>query len=310
MRYTNYKFQVPDKKVVRVIIDTDAANEADDQFAIVQAMLSPKLDIRGFIAAHFGKEGSEERSFAELKKIFGLMHAPEEWIFHGAQEALPDKGTPRVSEGAELIIREAMKEDDRPLFVLNLGAITDLASALLMKPEIENRLTAVWIGGGPYPNGSLEFNLGNDICAANVVFSSRIPLWQVPKNVYEMMPVSMTELELEIAPYGEIGAYLFEELNEHANTEPGLSSAFRSGETWVLGDSPAVGLLLYEHRMLYDWVQAPLVTQDQTYVQTGLNRPVRVYRSIDSRLILSDLFAKVKLFAGHPGKFIEEKREK
>lgn len=291
--------------MVRVIIDTDAANEADDQFAIVQAMLSPKLDIRGFIAAHFGTEGSEARSFAELKKIFGLMRAPERMIFHGAQEPLPDRYTPRPSEGAERIIQEAMKEDERPLFVLSLGAITDLASALLMKPEIESRLTAIWIGGGPYPNGSPEFNLGNDICAANVVFSSHVPLWQVPKNVYEMMPVSMAELQIEIAPYGKVGAYLFEELNEHANTEPGLSSAFRSGESWVLGDSPAVGLLLYEHRMLYDWIQAPLITHDQTYIQTGLNRPVRVYRSIDPRLILSDLYAKVKLFAEHPGAFSE-----
>ena len=38
----------------RVVIDTDAKNEADDQFAIVHALLSPSLDVRGLIAAHFG----------------------------------------------------------------------------------------------------------------------------------------------------------------------------------------------------------------------------------------------------------------
>ena len=72
---------------------------------------------------------------------------------------------------------------------------------------------------------------------------------------------------------------------------------FRTGESWVLGYSPAVGLILYEPRVDYDWICAPLITQDMTYVHTGLNRPIRVYRHIDSRLILEDLYAKLALFA-------------
>ena len=66
MRYTNYRFDVPEEKIVRVIVDTDAKNEADDQFAIVQALLSPKFENVGFIAAHFGTDrfvDSMERSY-------------------------------------------------------------------------------------------------------------------------------------------------------------------------------------------------------------------------------------------------------
>ena len=44
MRYTDYKFHVPEEKIVRLIVNTDAKNEADDQFAIVQALLSPKFE--------------------------------------------------------------------------------------------------------------------------------------------------------------------------------------------------------------------------------------------------------------------------
>ncbi len=72
---------------------------------------------------------------------------------------------------------------------------------------------------------------------------------------------------------------------------------FRTGESWVLGDNPAIGLILYEDRFRYDWVQAPLITSDMTYVHTKLNRPIRVYREIDSRLILEDMYAKLALFA-------------
>mgnify|MGYP005763614151 FL=1 len=301
MRYTNYQFKVPEEKIVRVIVDTDAKNEADDQFAVVQALLSPKFENIGFIAAHFGQTrcaDSMMRSYRELEKIFGLMNFSTEGVlYRGAEGPMPDKKTGIPSEGARLIVEEAMKEDSRPLYVLFLGARTDLASAYLMELRIAKRLTAVWIGGGRYPNGGPEFNLGNDVNAANVVFSSPIELWQVPKNVYEMMPVSLAELEYRVAPCGDIGRYLLEQLDTHAHEQGPRESIFRTGETWVLGDNPAVGLLLYEHRFEFDWVQAPLITEDMNYVHTGLNRPIRVYKSIDSRLILEDLYAKLALFS-------------
>ena len=142
-----------------------------------------------------------------------------------------------------------------------------------------------------------EFNLGNDVNAVNVVFGSTMPVWQVPKNVYEMMPVSMAELEYRVRPQGAVGRYLFDQLVAYSQTPESRASAFRTGESWVLGDNPAPGLLLYEHRFQFDWVPAPYVTADQTYAAIGRNRPIRVYKGIDSRLILDDLYAKLALFA-------------
>ena len=301
MVYDRYAFPVPQEKQVRLITDTDAKNEADDQFAVVQALLSPKMDNVGLIAAHFRIDrvaDAMEASYHELETILDKMHFQKEGLlYHGAPHALPNKTTPVVSEGAELIVREAMKDDPRRLFVIFLGPLTDLASAYLMEPRIANRLTAIWIGGGVYPSGSPEFKLGNDVNAANVVFSCRIELWQVPKNVYEMMPVSLAELQVRVRPYGEIGKYLFDQLVDHSQEDIPRKSDFRTGETWVLGDSPAVGLILYEHRFEFDWVPAPYITQEQAYVHTGTNRPIRVYKSIDSRLILEDMYAKLQLFA-------------
>lgn len=301
MIYNKYRFPVPMEKQVRVITDTDAKNEADDQFAIVQALLSPKFDNVGFIAAHFGNEQTQtsmEESYRELEQVFDTMHFDKtNMIYHGAPHAIPNKTTPVDSEGAQLIIREAMKDDPRPLYVTCLGPLTDLASAYLLEPRIAGRLTAIWIGGGQYPTGGVEFNLGNDVDAARVIFSSNINLWQVPKNVYEMMPVSLAELEYRVRPYGEIGRYLFDQLVEHSQTDIPRKSAFRTGESWVLGDSPAVGLILYEHRFEFEYVCAPQITKDMNYVFTNLNRPIRVYKHVDSRLILEDLYCKLALFA-------------
>lgn len=305
MIYSSYKFHVPAEKQVRVITDTDAKNEADDQFAIVQTLLSPKLDNVGFIAAHYGTKHADamERSYRELETIFDKMGFDKDgMLYRGAPHALPDAKTPVDSQGAQLIIREAMKDDPRPLFITFLGPLTDMASALLLEPKIASRCTVIWIGGGPYPHGGIEFNQDNDIDAVNVVFRSKVPVWQVPKNVYEMMAVSLAELEYRVRPCGAIGEYLCEQLDQHAFEDGPRQSDFRTGETWVLGDNPTVGLLLYEHRFDFDWVNAPLVTHDSTYVPDVRNRPIRAYRRIDSRLILEDMYAKLALFHQRSGR--------
>lgn len=60
-----------------------------------------------------------------------------------------------------------------------------------------------------------------------------------------------------------------------------------------LGDSPAIGVLLCEYEGDYTWIEA----SDMAYIFTNKHRPIRVYHSIDSRFILEDLYAKLRLFA-------------
>lgn len=298
--YDKYNFTVPSQKMVRVIMDTDAKNEADDQYAIVHALLSPKFDNRGIIAAHFGEwrsPTSMEDSYEEIAKILALMKIQDNnMIFKGAPRALADESTPIPSAGAELIIKEAMSDDPRPLFVTILGPLTDMAAALLMEPRIADRLTVIWIGGGAYPAGEPEYNLWNDIHAANVVFKSKVSVWQVPKNVYQRVMVSLAELEYRVKPHGELGNYLFKQLVEFGHTEAAINTIIRTGECWCLGDSPVVGLLLCDHEYHYDWLPAPEFTQDMRYIHERNNRPIRIYKDVNSRFILEDFFIKLAMF--------------
>ena len=298
-------FNVPDNKKLRLIINTDAKNEADDQFAIAHALLTPRFRIEGIIAAHFGTRTATtmEESHAEILHVLQLMRMESAIdVYRGATHALPDPQTPVPSEGADLIIREALKEDETPLFVIFLGTLTDLAAAYLQEPRIANRLTAIWIGGGAYPAGGNEFNLGIDRHAANVVFGSPIQLWQVPKNVYKMMRVSLAELAVRVRPHGEIGRYLYEQLDEF-NQLPHHGPLWPKGEMWQLGDSPAVALLLDDHEYDYDWIDPPHVNEDLSYgIRTSeAPRQIRAYRYIDSRFTLEDMYAKLQLFAESDG---------
>ena len=136
MNYNQYEYPMPKEKKVRVITDTDAANEGDDQFAIVHTLLSSKFENVAMIAAHFGTrhDHTMQESYDELIRIFGKLDMdPEGVVVHGAPHALSDEHTPVASEGARRIIEEAMKDDPRPLYVTFLGPLTDLASAYLME---------------------------------------------------------------------------------------------------------------------------------------------------------------------------------
>lgn len=301
-------FDIPESKKIRLIINTDAKNEADDQFAIVHALLTPRFKIKGIIAAQFEKTASMmnrkdtmQQSYDEIQKVLSIMDLQGQVpVYKGAAKALESETEPQISEGAEAIVLEALKDDPLPLYVVFLGPLTDMASALLMEPSIADKLTVIWIGGGHYPEGGWEYNLLNDIDAANVVFDSKVELWQVPHTVYTTMRVSIAELAYKVKPYGEIGNYLYQQSIDFNNwaAEAFQNSPWPKGEMWSLGDSPAISLLLDEHEYGYEIKPAPRITEDMYYVHDQKERMIRVYHYVDARFTLEDMFAKLALTYG------------
>lgn len=304
MRKWNYEFTVPEEKKIRMIVYTDAKNEADDQFTIAHHLMTPKFEVKGILAAHFNQKPREDmesdtaqESLDEIYKVLDLMDlAGSVPVKKGAVRGLKDEKTPIESEAAKFIVEEAMRDDPRPLYIGCMGSVTDLASAILMEPEICQHMTAIWIGGGDYPEGGFEFNLSMDIAAANVLMKSAMPLWQVTKNGYKQMTVTLPMLQKEVRPYGRIGKYLFEQMVHYNDTH--AKDPWPHGESWSLGDDPTVGLLLMEEEKtdIYDMVEAPVIRyEDMGYSFTGKNRKIRVYKDVNPWLSLSDLFAKLQI---------------
>ncbi len=305
---TKFAFKVPRRKQVRMIVHADCKNEADDQYALVHHLLTPKFQVKGIIAGHFdsnpreyGKGHTAEASLEEIRKVLKLMGAKDDYpLFKGAEKPLLDENTPQLSEGCDFIIQEAMREDSCPLFIAMQGAVTDLASAILLKPEISERMTAIWIGGGAYPEGGSEFNLKNDIAAANVIMQSGMPIWQVPQNVYKQVAVSLAELQYHVRPCGAIGKYLFDQLIAF-NMASGRNKDWPNGESWTLGDNPTIGVLLDEKERtdLYEIRPAPRFSyEDMRYEEVADAPEIRVYKQVNDRLILQDLFAKLAINFG------------
>ncbi len=297
---------------IRVILDSDCACEGDDAFAIAQALLTTKLDIRAINATNFAhQQDSVERSYEAIQMLLSIMepgkHIP---VLKGAP-AMESKTCYEENEASDFIIEEALRQDDRPLFLLAQGAVTNLAIALCKKPEIAEKLTCIWIGGAAYPEGGWEFNLCNDITAARILMESPIPLWQIPSNIYTQMVISFATLSQKLYPCGTPGKYLCEQLWEvnkqvqdrrkaeqkksRKPTSPDLATGYGSGEFWILGDSPVVGFLLFAQSGRRIETGSPVILDDGSYkLRPDYHRRILVYQSIDPAFIFDDFFAKMQ----------------
>lgn len=317
-------YEVPENKKVRVIIDTDCACEADDQPALAHSLMTPKFEVVGVTAAHYNLHNGAksvretmENSVCEAQKVIGLMGLSEQIkVYPGCPDVMKDENTPVDSPAVRFIIQEALKQSERPLFVAVQGAITNIASALLINPEIAGRFTVIWIGGGPYPSGEWEYNAMNDVHAANAVMDSAVELWQVPKNVYAMMKVSFASFHDRIYHCGAIGKYIVDKMMDfnayncalpprlmqwQQDFSPAARLAkYRSGEMWQVGDSPVIGLMLADHEGHYTLEGAPRfdTTGGQYLLRPGNKRKIRVYHYVDNHFILEDFYAKMQYYFG------------
>jgi purine nucleosidase len=308
------------KPRLRVIIDNDFSGDPDGLFQLVHHLLSPSVEIRAIIGSHL-KAGdpfdpskvTAGNAKKKVDEVLSLMNLGKAYpVYQGSNVALENDSVAQPSEAANAIIEEAMRNDTKlPLYIVCGAGLTDLASALLMKPEIAGRLTLVWIGGPEYtelappPPGytSLEYNLGIDIKAGQVVFNkSHITIWQVPRSSYRQMLLPYSSLVLKVKGQGKIGGYLA--TNIERIMKLAIQYNFNIGETYVIGDSPLVLLTALQSSFeadpsssRYVLRPAPLINSQGLYEVNTTGRNIRVYTDLDGHLLLEDFFSKLSLFA-------------
>lgn len=287
---------------LRVVVDTDAKNEADDQYAILHHLLSPMLDVRGIVAAHFEQKAgyrgeSMEASYGEIQKLLSLAEIDDVPFFRGCPSPLRSPQDAPACEGVDFIIREA-RQPGR-LYIAVQGAMTNVAAALNAAPDIADNVVVLWNGGGPYPQGRPEFNVMQDPDAVRAVLAGRAEVWQTDQSVYSALEVSLAELRRRVYPCGRLGRYLYEQLEAENHREYNPDFLLRAGENWTLGDNTTVAVLLM-NRWRGNWhmAPAPAIKADLTYQTNPEGKPIRVYDSIDARMTLEDLFSKLELAYG------------
>ena len=287
---------------LRVIVDTDAKNEADDQYAIMHHLLSPMLDVRGIVAAHFEQKAghtgqSMEASWQEIGRLLALAEIDDVPYYRGCASPRRDVSDTADNEGVRFIIQEARRPGK--LYIAVQGAMTNVAAALNAAPDIANNIVVLWNGGGPYPEGRPEFNVMQDPEAVRAVLRSAAEIWQTDQSVYCALEVTLAELKSRVYPCGALGRYLYEQLEAENHVEYNPHFLLRTGENWVLGDNTTVAVLLM-NRLRGNWHMqpAPILRDDLTYAPNPAGKPIRVYDAIDVRMTLEDLYAKLALAYG------------
>ncbi len=275
---------------VRVIIDTDAANEIDDLYALALVLVMPeRFEIEGIVAAHYGDFGGPEgieASFDLIEEMLKLAGREDVPVFKGSD---PFQYARRIEEsaGVDFIVKEAMDEgDERPLWVVSLGACTNISMAYLKEPEIADRVISLWHGRTQWPLRCWNFNAWNDLRAVQVMFESELPLVLFDTGGYTR--ASMEETEERIAPHGKLGAYLHGYREKKKWYQDEKKGFFDLGDIAVLADR---GLCDSEIN------DVPEVDRDFTYKHTSRHgKMLRIYQ-IDDAAVWRLLSEKLEIFA-------------
>jgi inosine-uridine nucleoside N-ribohydrolase len=295
------KLLEPPRRRMRAVLDTDTYNEIDDQFAIVQMLLSPEeIDLQAIYAAPFHNHRSDgpghgmELSHDEILRLLERMgRKPDGFVHRGVTEYVGAAKQPRKAAAVDdMIARARAGSPDDPLYIVAIGAISNVASALLAAPEIVDRVVVVWLGGQAldWPD-TRDFNLRQDVGGAQVLFDSGVALVQLPcMGVVSHLHSTVPEIERHVEPYGEIGRFLAQRYKEYADDHVGWSKPI-----W---DMAAVAWLIDP-----DWcpsvvIPRPILTEVPSWSFDAARPAMRYVRRVDRDAILKDFFTRLRAAAG------------
>ncbi|WP_435622500.1 nucleoside hydrolase [Flagellimonas sp.] len=268
-----------------VIVDADTGNEVDDLFALVRIIAESSVEITALTAAHWQTSlwaipNTMENSHRLNQQLLGEMGSDIKTL-RGATARMYDWGDrAQHSAAAYEIISQA--EGTNQLNILVLGALTNVASAIFIKPEIANKLKVYWLGTTmDFEKGILkrnDFNPLMDPFALDLLLESEVELVILPVNVASAMEIAYDDLENNIADL-DLGKFLLERWDTH------LDGSRKSRVLWDLA--------LISAFINPDF--AKIVTI-RTSRDSG-NRDIQFYNEINAKAIYQDFYATLLAFS-------------
>ena len=228
----------PADQKLRLIIDTDFATEIDDLYAVALALSAPdRFRIEGFVLSHFdGDPFSIDKSydlFARFMQVSGYDGK------YPARKGAPPSmyfGYPSEGDGVDFIIERAHAGSvEDPLWVVCLGASTNLASAILKDPSITLKMRYVFHARSnqTWPERSVQYNVLGDIHAARTLLKEWVPL--VWFDTGTQLRLSMENGERYIAPTGPMGKFIHEYRYNHPHYQTLDKGFFDMGDiAWLI----------------------------------------------------------------------------
>ncbi len=280
---------------IRMVLDTDTYNEIDDQFAVVYSLISPeKLNVEAIYAAPFFNEKSTgpadgmEKSYEEILRLLDkLQISPDNFVFRGSTNYLSNFENPQRSPAVTDLIERAMSTNEAPLYVAAIGAITNVASAILLEPEIINRIVIVWLGGHAlHWQDTKEFNLQQDLLASQLIFDCGAPLVHIPcMGVTSHLCTTVPEMERDVKGKSNIGNYLMDIFSDFEKDHYCWSK-----EIW---DIATIAYLVNDSWVPTKIIRSPIVTEKITWSFDNSRHFIRSAYMVNRDTIFRDFFTKL-----------------
>ncbi len=293
--------EVP-KGVVDAVIDTDTFNEVDDQYAVAYMLRSPeRINTVAIYAAPFFNRNSTSpedgmyKSYDEAKKIVKLCGRDDmlDKIYKGSTRYLPDEKTAVDSDAArDLVERARNYTTEKPLYVIAIGAITNVASALILDPTIAEKIVIVWLGGHAlHWDNNAEFNLKQDVAAARIVFGGTVPFVQLPCcGVVSAFNITEPELEKYFIDKNPLADYLAKNTIQDERK-------YKDGLPWarVIWDVTAVAWLLNDDQRFMNEriMHAPIPEYDHKYAMSNDTKFMKYIWNINRATLWNDVINKL-----------------
>lgn len=245
----SYFFKCAPEKKIRIIAIMASGHKLSDLFAAAHYVMMPGFEVKAFIGGSCQKiiELMDESSCCEV--VSDTENEPEAFVMRGA----------------EYLVEEALREDNRPIYVCVWGNLNLITAAYAIEPKISEKITVIWMDDGESVDSAVRDTL--------------IPFWVIPVSVCQKIRVTMAQLYQRVRPYGMAGKFLYNQA-VHFNTDNSLDYA--QGESLVLEAQAAIAVLTAPHDYACEYKAAG-------------SRTIRVYNTVDNRFLLEDFFAKLAL---------------
>ncbi len=281
----------------RVIVDADTANEIDDLYAIVRAIIAPEFDVKGITSAHFTRSSEPNDTVhrshkvnLEILQAMGLSDSIQ--CLLGADRSMSAPEQPIDSPAAQWIIEQAHAggPDDK-LIVFALGACTNLASALKLDPSIEPKIIFAFIDGN-FRNRTWSrglFNWRNDIHAVKAIFESNVEYWHMPAPA---VSIELEFLKTDVDRYMKGKGGVWDLLVTRWETFPRTAGK----EKKTMWDIALIEAVLRPDLATEFIVGAPIIHDVDTIEAFEDNpRKIKVFEAIDAKGMERDFWNAVEL---------------
>ncbi len=269
-------------RIKKAVLDTDAYNEIDDQFAIVYSCFSEKIDLQAIYAAPFFNDNSisyedgMEKSYEEILRVTDCCEDKVP-VFKGSRTTITNNGGKAVeSDAADHLIKLA-HESDEIIYVMGIGAITNIASAIKKDPSITDKLCVIWLAAKQthFPDVD-EFNLSQDYMAGQIVLNSGVPLLLCPAFNVVCALGARIDLVRELKGHNKAAEYVY-------NLGEGYYKGAGKPANWlrVLWDIAAPAILDNPKCAEIEIIRAPIFTDDRKYAFDSTRHEIMMLNCID-----------------------------